>query len=597
MIIALSAWNVKSQNLTNAIVDSRLIFEEQGGLVAAEAEFFYKQSLTEIRQWYITSSGNLPTVTPNPDEAHIAGASGNAYIEVLPDTRVTSKDKLIKFEDPGSTGETAKLVNFTDVPGKLAVLHYKVKINHPGRYYVWVRAYSSGAEDNGLHVGFDGNWPEHGQRMQWCEGKNQWAWASKQRTEKVHCGEPKEIYLDIDKAGVHEIQFSMREDGFEMDKFILSNDPEFVPEGEGTALHIFSGKLPVAFPQVAASPALTLKTENGNSKVSYFEQLVKTIPENKSMKAIDFPIEGTNFYKDKNWLAINPDRNKEAQSTTSFPFENGMYDLVFEGVGENDGQSTYQVLVNDREVGKFTVPLSKSSFEEAVQHVDLWENIELKKGDKITVVSKVGSNDGKEFSRGRWGGIIFAPMTKGKDILERTKTLSEMQNVGSAVVTAGQVQASAEIKDKKNAVVSKDGKGEVTISGELKQWHKVTLTLDGPFASESDVSPNPFTDYRMTVTFTHESGSPSYAVPAYFAADGNAAETGASEGIKWRAHLSPDKTGKWTYKISFLTGAMVATADMPWMKTLAPFNGLEGSFVVAPTDKTGRDFRSKGRCD
>jgi len=152
MIIALSAWNVKSQNLTNAIVDSRLIFEEQGGLVAAEAEFFYKQSLTEIRQWYITSSGNLPTVTPNPDEAHIAGASGNAYIEVLPDTRVTSKDKLIKFEDPGSTGETAKLVNFTDVPGKLAVLHYKVKINHPGRYYVWVRAYSSGAEDNGLHV-------------------------------------------------------------------------------------------------------------------------------------------------------------------------------------------------------------------------------------------------------------------------------------------------------------------------------------------------------------------------------------------------------------------------------------------------------------
>ena len=44
------------------------------------------------------------------------------------------------------------------------------------------------------------------------------------------------------------------------------------------------------------------------------------------------------------------------------------------------------------------------------------------------------------------------------------------------------------------------------VSGELRQWHKVTLTLNGPQASETDSSPNPFTDYRMTVTFTHESG-------------------------------------------------------------------------------------------
>ena len=46
------------------------------------------------------------------------------------------------------------------------------------------------------------------------------------------------------------------------------------------------------------------------------------------------------------------------------------------------------------------------------------------------------------------------------------------------------------------------------ITGELKQWHKVTLTLDGPLAHETDTEPNPFTDYRDDVTFTHESGSP-----------------------------------------------------------------------------------------
>jgi hypothetical protein len=66
------------------------------------------------------------------------------------------------------------------------------------------------------------------------------------------------------------------------------------------------------------------------------------------------------------------------------------------------------------------------------------------------------------------------------------------------------------------------GDGSVVVSGELKRWHKVTLTQDGPSSSES-ATPNPFMDYRMTVTFSN--GSLSYSVPGYFAADGNAAES------------------------------------------------------------------------
>jgi len=81
----------------------------------------------------------------------------------------------------------------------------------------------------------------------------------------------------------------------------------------------------------------------------------------------------------------------------------------------------------------------------------------------------------------------------------------------------------------------------VVVSGEVRQWHKVTLTIDGPFARERDARPNPFLDYRLTVRFRHESGTPSYDVPGYFAADGNAGETSAEEGTKWRAHLSPDE--------------------------------------------------------
>jgi hypothetical protein len=85
-----------------------------------------------------------------------------------------------------------------------------------------------------------------------------------------------------------------------------------------------------------------------------------------------------------------------------------------------------------------------------------------------------------------------------------------------------------------------DGDGSVKISGELRQWHKVTLTLDGPFAHEGDHQPNPFTDHQFNVRFTHSSGSPDYLVPGYFAADGSAENSSATSGNQWRAHLSPD---------------------------------------------------------
>lgn len=39
-----------------------------------------------------------------------------------------------------------------------------------------------------------------------------------------------------------------------------------------------------------------------------------------------------------------------------------------------------------------------------------------------------------------------------------------------------------------------DGDGSVNVEGELKQWHKVTLTLSGPHAAERDTGPNPFMD-------------------------------------------------------------------------------------------------------
>lgn len=140
-----------------------------------------------------------------------------------------------------------------------------------------------------------------------------------------------------------------------------------------------------------------------------------------------------------------------------------------------------------------------------------------------------------------------------------------------------------------------DGDGSVEISGQLKQWHKVTLTQNGPYAHELDNAPNPFVNYEMTVTFIHESESPKYVVPGYFAADGKAGETSAESGTKWRAHLSPDKPGRWDYAISFKKGTNTVETDYAVSEPVSQADGKTGTFTIAATDKAAPDLRARGR--
>jgi hypothetical protein len=141
-------------------------------------------------------------------------------------------------------------------------------------------------------------------------------------------------------------------------------------------------------------------------------------------------------------------------------------------------------------------------------------------------------------------------------------------------------------------VVSRAG-SEATVEGELKTWHRVTITFSGPMTSEAD-TPNPFTDYRLRATFTGPAGQV-YDVPGFYAADGDAAETSATAGNKWRIHFVPDQEGQWDYVASFRAGPMVNISLEPDAGSSAGyFDGAAGSFIVGPTDKSGDDFRAKG---
>lgn len=123
------------------------------------------------------------------------------------------------------------------------------------------------------------------------------------------------------------------------------------------------------------------------------------------------------------------------------------------------------------------------------------------------------------------------------------------------------------------------------VHGDLRQWHDIRVDFTGPTTSET-ANPNPFLDYRLNVTFTH--GQKVVVVPGYFAADGNAAESGAAGGNVWRVDFVPEETGTWTYRASFRTGANVAVSLDPKAGSPVAFDGEAGKIEVGPADKSSR---------
>ncbi|MEM9081593.1 MAG: DUF5060 domain-containing protein [Verrucomicrobiota bacterium] len=566
------------------LINSDTIFEEKDGLIAIEAEHFHSQTITDTRAWYLTTKENTPKTSSDGDANHVGGASGGAYLEILPDTRRNHGEKLIVGE------------NFAPEPGKLAILSYKIHFNTPGKYWLWARAYSTNSEDNGLHFGINNTWPETAARWQ-TVAKRHWHWRSAQRTAKKHSGVPGILTLDVPSAGLHTIQVSMREDGFELDKILLANRKDYTPEGLGPKSTLKSGKLPKRFPFVEAgpdpdpkpkpkkqaapkaTPSAQTKTETKQSQnlsaSATPREPANPIPAKVSpglLKASDFDFDGTNYYLDQGkWAAINPDKAKTATVSNASPFPPGLYHLTLQAVGENDGQCTYSLEINDAVIGYFRLPLAKEAFEEGPKYHTRFPRVEVNPGDVIKISSTIHSADGKEYARARWSGLAFTPAN------DATKLALAQFKTPAPKTAAPTKPAGPPLQQPRQP----SGDGSLAITGELKQWHKVTLTLDGPYAHELDNKPNPFTDCLLTLTCTHASGSPKFTIPGYFAADGNAAETSAQSGTKWRAHFSPNKPGVWNFTLTLKhPGAALSS---------------RGSFSIAPSDKQAPDLRARGR--
>lgn len=133
----------------------------------------------------------------------------------------------------------------------------------------------------------------------------------------------------------------------------------------------------------------------------------------------------------------------------------------------------------------------------------------------------------------------------------------------------------------------------LSAQSENQQYQPLTLDFEIEVTEETAAA-NPFLDYRLQVEF--KMGEGRISVPGFYAADGNAAETGASSGGVWRVIFSPDSPGDWQYAVSFRKGKNIAIDDDAYTgEPIAPHHGKTGTIQVGAVAGNAKGFSKSGR--
>lgn len=129
---------------------------------------------------------------------------------------------------------------------------------------------------------------------------------------------------------------------------------------------------------------------------------------------------------------------------------------------------------------------------------------------------------------------------------------------------------------------------------EAAKWQKVTLSFDGPQTSEA-APENPFTDYRLDVTFTN--GEKEITLPGFYAADGEAAYTSGDGGGVWQVRFRPDQVGEWRYEGQLIRAKNAYLGSGSAGKEEKVVGQYRGAFLVgeARAGETGRLLRDHPR--
>jgi hypothetical protein len=165
-------------------------FQESGGQVVIEAEH-----------------PHLNTPRSNHTWTQVANASA-------------SGGQLMRVDPNNNSNINANFV------GTSPELRYDVTFQTTGTYYVWLRGSGATQDDDSAHVGIDNTGPATSDRISTFTSSLGWSRATIDGPVAT---------INVTSTGLHRISLYMREDGFSVDKLILTTNNNFTPSAAGPA--------------------------------------------------------------------------------------------------------------------------------------------------------------------------------------------------------------------------------------------------------------------------------------------------------------------------------------------------------------------------
>lgn len=171
-----------------------------------------------------TVSDATPGTEPEFAKIWIEAEDGDIFapMEIVDNTEASSGSGI---EVPNGNGMV------TDPSNQAGYAEYSLNVSVPGAYVIWGRVLAPSNADNSFYISVDNS-----QEMVWhtkITSDGLWAWdpiSVRQWDDPADNTNPMMVHLT---AGSHTLRIKQREDGTQIDKILITNDLNYVPEGEG----------------------------------------------------------------------------------------------------------------------------------------------------------------------------------------------------------------------------------------------------------------------------------------------------------------------------------------------------------------------------
>jgi hypothetical protein len=165
-------------------------FQESGGQVVMEAEHFHTNVPRGSDSWSLVSNGS---------------ASGGQVLQCGPDNGTSINTGYV------TTSPEAR---------------FQVQFATTGTYHVWLRGIGVNADGDSCHAGIDGTGPASADRISSFGSALGWSRSTMDGATAT---------INVATPGLHTISIWMREDGFVLDKILLTTNGGLTPSGTGPA--------------------------------------------------------------------------------------------------------------------------------------------------------------------------------------------------------------------------------------------------------------------------------------------------------------------------------------------------------------------------